>query len=344
MTTEPDSDERTRLERFFEARTGGLPVRLVGYEPISGGYSRETVKVWVENDHGRHGYVIRSDPRTDNSVLHSDRAEEWALLTCLAEHGAVPIPRPLWFDDGTELGTPSIVSELVDGPSLLSVVRGQDPRAQLSAALPIADVLATIHGVDLDVLPRHLAAPATWHDHIAARIERWRAEERVHVEPEPVFRLIACWLEANIPDPVPLSLTHGDFHPANLIVHPDGDYRVIDWELASVGDPREDLGWMALAAIAQPPDVVAADPAAFYERYRVATGLPVDALGPEILAYFVVLSATTCFLEVVGRLRELAEGRTTAINVAYVTNIKTGLERVLYDAMNDPKRVTGMAS
>ncbi len=339
-----DTDVQTRLQAFFGRRNESGSARVVAYDPITGGYSRETARVWVEDSTGIHGYVVRSDPASGNSVLQTDRTEEWALLCALGKDGSVPVPAPLWFDaDGSELGTRAIVMELIDGPSLLSVVRDEDPAQQLQLALPIADVVAAIHRFDVAALPAHLPVPASWDDYIDTCVRRWREAEQVHVERDPVFRLIACWLEANKPAPVPLGLVHGDFHPANLIVDPDGCYQVVDWEVAHVGDPREDLGWMALAAIAQPPDVIAADPAAFYERYRRCSGLPAEALDPASIAYFVVLSATTTFLQVISRLRELADGETTAIKIAYITNIKAGLQRILFDAMTDPQLVTRVA-
>jgi len=333
-----------RLEAFFR-RCTGQDGRVVGYEPITGGYSRATARVWIEGADGRQGYVVRSDPPTGNSVLETDRGEEWALLKALSGMGTVPLPMPLWFDaDGSLLGTPSIVMELVDGEPMLDLVRRADPADHLELALPLADLAATIHSVDLAGLPAHLEVPASWDDYVAGCAQRWRDAERVHVERDPVLRLVACWLEANTPEPVPLGLVHGDFHPANVLVDRVGAHTIVDWEVAHVGDPREDLGWMALAAVAQPPDVIASDPAAFYRRYGERTSLPAGALDARSIAYFLVLSATTVFLDVTSRLKRLADGDTTAINVAYTTNIKAGLQSILFDAMQDPARVTGLIS
>jgi aminoglycoside phosphotransferase (APT) family kinase protein len=60
----------------------------------------------------------------------------------------------------------------------------------------------------------------------------------------PAFELALRWLRAHVPDPVEPVLVHGDFRLGNLLVGPDGLVAVLDWELAHLGDPAEDLGWL----------------------------------------------------------------------------------------------------
>jgi aminoglycoside phosphotransferase (APT) family kinase protein len=61
-----------------------------------------------------------------------------------------------------------------------------------------------------------------------------------------VFELAFRWLDAHCPPPTQARLVHGDFRNGNLIVGPDGLRAVLDWELAHVGDPMEDLGWICV--------------------------------------------------------------------------------------------------
>ena len=66
-------------------------------------------------------------------------------------------------------------------------------------------------------------------------------------EPHPAFELGLRWLaEARAPRPTPPALVHGDFRNGNFIVGPDGMRAVLDWELAHLGDPIEDLGWLCV--------------------------------------------------------------------------------------------------
>ncbi|MER3453298.1 MAG: phosphotransferase family protein, partial [Acidimicrobiia bacterium] len=58
----------------------------------------------------------------------------------------------------------------------------------------------------------------------------------------PAFELALRWLWANRPAPGGTAVVHGDFRMGNLLVGPEGLRAVLDWELAHVGDPLEDLG------------------------------------------------------------------------------------------------------
>jgi aminoglycoside phosphotransferase (APT) family kinase protein len=65
--------------------------------------------------------------------------------------------------------------------------------------------------------------------------------------PRPVFELALRWLRHHDPGPSEeVTLVHGDFRHGNLIIGPDGVRAVLDWELAHLGDPMEDLGWICV--------------------------------------------------------------------------------------------------
>ena len=67
-------------------------------------------------------------------------------------------------------------------------------------------------------------------------------------EPHPVFEIAFRWLEQNRPPSVAQSLVHGDFRLGNVMVNEHGLAAVLDWELAHIGDPMEDLGWLCVRA------------------------------------------------------------------------------------------------
>lgn len=78
-------------------------------------------------------------------------------------------------------------------------------------------------------------------DTLANYEETWRASGAIRPTIEAAFR----WLERRLPEDVALTLVHGDFRNGNLMVDPQaGLVAVLDWELAHVGDPAEDLGWI----------------------------------------------------------------------------------------------------
>ena len=62
-------------------------------------------------------------------------------------------------------------------------------------------------------------------------------------DPHPAFELGLRWLERHRPPRIGRVVVHGDFRTGNLLVDPDGLVAVLDWELAHVGDPAEDVGW-----------------------------------------------------------------------------------------------------
>jgi aminoglycoside phosphotransferase (APT) family kinase protein len=116
-----------------------------------------------------------------------------------------------------------------------------------------------------------------------------------------LLRYLAAWLDAHRPPEVPLSLIHGDFQCANLLVDEDDEIVILDWELAQVGDPREDLGYFKAVAQAAPPDLIDVDPEAFCARYRELTGLSEEQVNPAVISYFLILG-------VIGTVRRLLEG------------------------------------
>ena len=176
--------------------------------------------------------------------------------------------------------------------------------------------------------------------YIDSRIALWREAETKGLAPDPFMRLVASWLDANRPEPVPLGLVHGDFHPANVIVTESDEYMAVDWELAHVGDPREDLGWMALAAEVQPPDLVGSDPEHFYATYCDAAGLPAEAVDEKALMYFVALGSTDCYLASLERLARVTTGQSRTIGSAYMAKVSPGMARVIFNAMKRHEHLT----
>jgi aminoglycoside phosphotransferase (APT) family kinase protein len=76
------------------------------------------------------------------------------------------------------------------------------------------------------------------------QLERYRSILDQLGASSPTFEWAFRHLQSNRPDPSPPGLVHGDFRLGNLIVTADGVASVLDWELAHLGDPLEDLGWL----------------------------------------------------------------------------------------------------
>jgi aminoglycoside phosphotransferase (APT) family kinase protein len=258
-------------EVLAELGTNAGELRLTG---IPGGASRET---WlVESDGGR--WVLRRDPKGSVSLV--PMADEFALIRSASEAGA-PVPEPLAFEpDGGRFGSPGLLMAHVDGtsvaPRILRKAEFEPARAALTGQL--GEALARIHAIDPGALSGVLASSPG--DPALDQISEWERQLDEIGEPLPVVELGLRWLRANAPEPAEPRLVHGDFRLGNFIVDTDGLAAVIDWELAHLGDPVEDIGWLCIrswrfgndelpvAGVGQLDD--------FVNAYAAAGGAPVD--------------------------------------------------------------------
>jgi aminoglycoside phosphotransferase (APT) family kinase protein len=164
----------------------------------------------------------------------------------IAHRAGLPVPEPIHLiDDPDVLGAPAFVMEAVEGGRAAGIFEA-DPygraRGKLGAAL--FDTLGRLHAI----------APQSWEGSDlpafdpASRLAFWQDDiERAALRPEPVARAALRWLERHVPPPSgPPALVHGDFRSGNFLVDDKGKLlAVLDWEMAHVGDPMEDLAWAA---------------------------------------------------------------------------------------------------
>ncbi len=275
-------------------------VRVSSYEVMTGGYSRLLAKAVVTHSGGTVALVLRGDPPADKILIHTDRELEWDLVRVLNRHG-IRTPQAHFFDGtGEHLGTKALVMDFSEATSFLPYAASGGSLDGLQGHL--AEALASYHAIPIAELPAQMQRPASWDEYVSGRIDEWRRTADAHVEDLPILRYMAGWLDAHRPEPVPLTLMHGDFQSANLMLTHDGHFEILDWELASIGDPREDMGYFKAVAQAAPPDLL--DDAGcelFCARYRELTGLNEIQVNPVTVAYFLVLG-------VIGTVRRLLEG------------------------------------
>lgn len=295
-------EEMPELLGEFVARhqPGWRNVRISSYEVMTGGYSRLLAKAVIDHDEGSEVIVLRGDPPPDRILIHTDREQEWDLVRVLNRH-EIRTPQARYFDPtGEHLGTKALIIDFSHSTSFLPYVAGGGSLTGLPARL--AEALASYHAIPTEELPAQLERPGGWDEYLTRRIDEWRRTADAHVEDLPVLRYMAGWLDTHRPAPVPLTLMHGDFQSANLMLDDDGHFEILDWELASIGDPREDMGYFKAVAQIAPPDLL--DDAGCEEmcaRYRELTGLNELQVNPAVVAYFLILG-------VIGTVRRLLEG------------------------------------
>jgi aminoglycoside phosphotransferase (APT) family kinase protein len=100
-------------------------------------------------------------------------------------------------------------------------------------------ILAAIHEVEANDLGLAVSP-------VRAQLDQYRSLYDAYDHPHPVFEIAFRWLEDRIPSEITPTLVHGDFRNGNLVIGADGVRAVLDWELAHLGDPMEDLGWICV--------------------------------------------------------------------------------------------------
>jgi len=276
-------------------------------EPLGQGHSNLTFLV-----RGAGGELVaRRPPLGPLQPTAHDVLREAAVLARLGA-GPVPVPTVLaTCEDPSVVGAPFFLMTKVDGV----VLRGALPRpladrpaAQRALGLDVADVLARIHGVDpAPFLAAGLGRPDGY---LARQLSRWTAQRSGLVDAVaraggtaralPDSDALARWLTAHCPDEIAPTLVHGDFKLDNLLIADVATAvprvaAVLDWEMATVGDPRADLGYL-LALWPQPgepaalpggdaPAVLALPRAELAARWAARTGCD-----PEPLDWFQALA------------------------------------------------------
>lgn len=232
------------LARVLVGRVAGIEA-VLGCERLSGGASQETWRLRVQTVEGPRDLALRRVPGGSafaRNVEQIGPAAEARLLRCAAAAG-VPVPElvhELTPADGLGLG---YVMSWLDGETLgTRIVR--DPA--LAAVRPrlaahCGEVLARIHGIDVAANGLDALLPTVTP---ATLVEQTWARYRGFVTPQPMIDYTARWLLEHLPPPVTPRLVHGDFRNGNLMIGPSGIVGVLDWEIAHLGDPLRDLGWL----------------------------------------------------------------------------------------------------
>jgi len=210
---------------------------------LSGGASQETWSFDIVHPGGNIGAILRRAPQGHGASPRAVGLDTESILMQRAYDAGVPSPQVLHvLQPQDDLGTGFIMAR-VEGETIpRKILRdAQYAEARPMLARQLGQVLAGIHALDVAQLPnlRHMTA--------AKEIAEFERDYRSFDWPRPVFELALRWLRDHDPGPSDqVTLVHGDFRHGNLIIGSDGVRAVLDWELAHVGDPMEDLGWVCV--------------------------------------------------------------------------------------------------
>lgn len=233
-----------RLREHLEAELPGLTRGPLSGELVQGGRSNLT---YVVGD-GANRWVVRRPPLGHVQATAHDMSREYRVMSALRGTD-VPVPRThLLHQEDDVLGAPFYVMEHVPG----TVYRGPEETGKLSSAekndlsMRMMDVLARLHAIDpAEVGLDDFGRPEGF---LQRQVRRWskqlegsRSRDLAGVED----------LRDRLADRVPTSarsgIVHGDYRLDNVLVGEDlGIRAVLDWEMATLGDPLTDLGLLVV--------------------------------------------------------------------------------------------------
>ncbi|MDX6570839.1 MAG: acyl-CoA dehydrogenase [Gaiellales bacterium] len=233
---------RRPLEQALDA--AGLGTGALVASPIGSGHSNVTLRI-VRNGLDA---VLRRPPRPPLAPSAHDVLREARVLHALAAT-AVRVPRVLYVHAGAApLGVPFFVMERAPGEEVTERLPDwlATPEARAVLADDLVETLCEVHAVDwrasaLGQLARH-------DGYLERQLRRFR-ELLAHTRTRPLPRAdeLAERLERLRPVQRETTLVHGDFRLGNVLALP-GPVRIsalLDWELATLGDPLADLGYLA---------------------------------------------------------------------------------------------------
>jgi aminoglycoside phosphotransferase (APT) family kinase protein len=239
---------REPLEAFLDGC--GLSEGPIEAERIGDGHSNVTYLV----RRGEERFVLRRPPRPPLPPSAHDVLREAQLLRALAGTAA-RVPRVLAVcDDESVLGVPFYVMEEVEGTvvtdSLPPALDTPEERARIGEEL--IDALVEIHAVDWRAAGLDGFGKPT--GYLERQLRRFGGLwEHNKTRELPIVAEVGEWLAANMPESPPATIVHGDYRLGNVMVgdHPPARLvAVFDWELATIGDPLADVGYLTVTWVA----------------------------------------------------------------------------------------------
>lgn len=236
--------DQAKLSTYIKSHVSGFQ-EIIEISQFPGGYSNLTYFLRTEGKE----YVLRRPPVGAKDIKGGhDMGREFRVLSTLKQAGYQQIPQPIIFsEDETVMGCPFYVMERVQGV----VLRAHNaPKMGISAekmreiSEALVDNLVALHGIDIQATGLiNLGKPEGY---IRRQVEGWYKRYQVSQTDEiPTMDTLAAWLMEKMPMENAPTLIHNDYKYDNMVLntHDLSDIvAVLDWEMATVGDPLMDVG------------------------------------------------------------------------------------------------------
>ena len=256
--------------------------RIVSVERLTSGLSSKSYLVAAETSDGPIKWVMRVEP--EHGVIPPyDIGREYRLLADVGKAG-LPVPAVLHLEeDATVVGGRFMLMSYVEG----EIYNLSDPRLTADAEMlastqeQFVDTLVRVHETPQTVFPQYADGPEAARAQVAVCRRRMLDTDLL---PAPVMRHVLDTLDRLAPPAQRIGLLHGDFRLPNLKWHEGKLTGILDWELATVGDPLADIAFtqtigQGLCAVKD----------ALADRYCERTGIEIDE---RRLAYYRLLEMT----------------------------------------------------
>jgi aminoglycoside phosphotransferase (APT) family kinase protein len=252
-------DLTAALTTLLSRHHNGRLAEIRDLKLLTGGASRQTWSFDAVIEGGETlPLVLRMDPRRGPNYMA--RETEYALLEAAYAAG-VPTPKVLMQGDES-IGAPGFIMERVEGETIPRRLLRDDEYANTREVMTaqLGTALAAIHRIGArkeeggrrkegaaETALEGLSRPDGGKSPAESELDRYEITYRAMTpEPHPAFELAFRWLRQRLPECPEPTLVHGDYRIGNVIFGQEGLRSVLDWELAHVGDPVEDLGFICV--------------------------------------------------------------------------------------------------
>jgi aminoglycoside phosphotransferase (APT) family kinase protein len=245
--------DAARVDGWLKARVAGL-AGTPEVTQYTGGASNWTYRLRYPS----HDLVLRRPPAGTKARSAHDMGREYRIQKALKPAFPLVPPMVAFCDDASVIGCDFYVMERLDGliprrdlpPSV-----AWTPETTRALCLNVIDTLLALHRVEPGAVG--LEGMGKGPGYARRQVEGWcERYDRARTWNVPRFTKVKDWLKAYIPDDVAACVIHNDFRFDNVVLDPAEPTRVVgvlDWEMATVGDPLMDLG-SALAYWVQADD------------------------------------------------------------------------------------------
>jgi len=261
------------LGEILRDATGDASLIVGSLQRLSSGASRDSwiLQCEAKKFAGRR-FVLQLFP--ERRVGTGLAATNEAQLLLAAGLGGVPVPKVVASGgSGGPLESPYLITEWIDGETLPSRLFRDPAYARGLGRLheDCATALVRVHQLPLHAVDLQVVDP----------IEPYRKDVAASGQWHPALEWSYRWLDRNRPEGHSPCIVHGDFRLGNLLLDQQGLRAILDWELAHVGDPYEDLAWPLVRAWRFDrvrPAGLFPDRQQWVEAYEAASGVDIDPI------------------------------------------------------------------